>query len=285
MHNLENEENLLNVFGYTLVGPNSFNCWQIVDDKKHEVGHIQYGLIGSEEESYGYKMEFNTPKIDCKSTRSAYDLNGNPIEYSSTHFDIHIKRKNGDIDYVSMTIGDFPKINLWSNQYGFMSFNVDAEGLYLNFRSETENYNVEEVIAYQNTKDYKHKEYTYQLRYCKNNRELSSESPVGSVTREISGVQENAYDGKLNVTERTLVHGILRREKESTVKGTLEEMVILHQMGIDAFEHFRYLINKALSTKEDIIPVVVSEKIIVERGLGALFLGGIDEFIEDPIAI
>lgn len=78
-----------------------------------------------------------------------------------------------------MDLGETPSLTMWGNEYGFMSFSLNQDKLFVNFKSMTENFNVEEVLVYEwdqrdreSYDDYK-REYTYQIGYCKKGIELT----------------------------------------------------------------------------------------------------------------
>ena len=41
-HNLEEEKRLIELLGYSLLGPDGSNRWIILDENQNQVGHIQY---------------------------------------------------------------------------------------------------------------------------------------------------------------------------------------------------------------------------------------------------
>ena len=64
----------------------------------------------------------------------------------------------------------------------------------------------------------------------------------------------NEYDeNQLRIAEKIWVDGELRTNRKSVVEGTVEEMAIKHQMGIDCFSHFRFLINQIIPFNKDVI--------------------------------
>ena len=57
-HNLEYEKRLIELLGYSLVGPNSSNRFFIVDENQNEVGYIQYKKLYSGNLKKGYSKIF-----------------------------------------------------------------------------------------------------------------------------------------------------------------------------------------------------------------------------------
>lgn len=246
------------MLGYNLIWPDKSNRWLIVDENSNKVGYIQYKKLYNSNakkgysKTYGYHIEIDSKDIIYKATRK--------IENDSDRFNysLDIKREHGNIDHIDINVGDYPGLTLWSKEYGFINFKVDYDGLYLNFKSKTENFNTEEVLVYKTDGDKvsnRPKEYSYQLRYSDKSIELNDENLKGVKVREIIGTstpyQQNYNEMKL--VENIWINGKLRTNRENIVIGNVEEMVVKHGMGIDAFNHFRFLINQILPFKQEVI--------------------------------
>ncbi len=73
-------------------------------------------------------------------------------------------------------MNDYPRLNLLV-EHGFVDFKVDYEGLFLNFRSQTEIFNVDEVVIFKLNKENNsnhRQEYTCKIKYCNKNNALLS---------------------------------------------------------------------------------------------------------------
>lgn len=272
-HNIEKEKRLVELFGYYLSGPDGSNRWTIWDsDKKNEVyGYIQYKKLHGGQKSkgipkvFGYHTLINSPNV-----KSAFSREVNSEENSTYKFEI--KGEDGD-NSVHITMGECPSIQIWSSKYGHIDFSINYE-LRLRLGSKTENFNVCEVFIFGNIDDLEHrfpKKYIYHIEYCKKKHELSDSNPKWRTTREISGEYDNEHL-KLNI--RTWLHGRKITDDKYIVPGTIEEMAINHGMGIDTLNHFRYILNRIIPTKEDALSAIVGERIIRERGLSVLFDSG-----------
>lgn len=282
IHDIESEIKLVSMLGYNLIGPDNSNRWLIVDENNNQVGFIQYKKLFNENvkkgysKTYGYQIELESKDINYKATRKIQNGSEKIGFDSRFNYELDIKRENGNIDHIDINVGDYPSLTLWSKEYGFMNFKVDYEGLYLNFKSKTENFNTEEVLVYKNDgeKVSNHaKEYSYQLRYCDKSIELNDENLKGIKIREITGTstpyQQNYNEMKL--VENTWINGKLRINRENIVVGTVEEMVVKHGMGIDAFKHFRFLINQILPFKQEVISAML-ENYLCKREELSLFV-------------
>ena len=268
IHDIKSEAKLVSMLGYNLIGPDKSNRWLVIDENNNQVGFIQYKKLFNKNDKKGYPATFgyctkiDSSKISYKSTRKINNLKNRYSRDTSFSYELDIKRENGDSDHVEISMDELPHLNVWSKKYGFIDFKVDSEGLFLNFKSKTENFNVEELVIFKSNVENKpgnKNEYVYQIRYCDKESELSDDDLKGTTIREISGTNSQYYQGpnQLSIKERTWINGRLRTNRESEVTGTVQEMVQKHQMGIDAFNHFRFLINQILPFKQEVISSMI----------------------------
>lgn len=268
MHNIDYEMKLLDLLGYNLIGPNNSNRWIITDKDNNQVGYIQYKKVykGNKKKEYqkefAYIMFIDSKEIVFNNTRKVSN-DGNNYSYM---FDI--KRENSINDHVELDIIDINNMHLciWSKEYGFSSLKIDYDGLYVYFKSKTDNFNIEEVVSYSNTNDYL-ANYFYQIKYCKKNRKLSDNRYV--TTREIGGYSNGV--NRLNIFERVWNSKYLIKDNNFDTNGSIEEMINMHEMGILAFSHYRYLLNKILPFDKDIIDEVITSEIVDNNDL-SLFI-------------
>lgn len=253
--NINYESKLIDLFGYTIIGPDNSNRYKIFDNDMY-IGYIQYKKIYKKNKNYpntyAYITQIDSNDIVFNYTRKVYENNLKKTEDNTYAYSFEIKRKDKN-DYVDLTIGQYFNIQIWSKIYGYMTFSIDCNGLHLNYKSQTDNYNIEEVVIYRNIDSCG--AYTYQISYSKKNN-----LPNKKITREISGY--SIYDNKLRIIENKCVNDKLVNNQKSDVLGNINDMVIKHQMGIDSFNHFRYLINKILPFKIDIIESVINKEMI-----------------------
>ena len=269
MHNIDltYEKNLLELLDYNIVGPDNSNRFQIYDKDKL-VGYIQYKKIQNKNIKkgnpaiYGLVTNIDSKDIIFNNIRKIYDNGFNIYSNSDMNtytFDI---KRDKDIDHVYLTIGEVLYIDIFSKQYGLVKLSINYDGLLLFFNSKTEKLNIKEVINFKQDKNgLSH--YSYTISYC--DKDLKITGDRGVTTREISGY--SALPNKLKIFEKTYVNDRLRSKKENDVEGTAIEMATKHQMGIDSFNHFRYLLNKILPFKYDIIDEVVTDEMIDEYNL------------------
>lgn len=289
-HNLEKEKRLVELLGYNIVGPDGSNRWLIVDEEQNKVGYIQYKKLynGNPKKGYtkvfGYHTFIDSPNISCDFSRQLNDKNGNILDSTDGNYSFDIKRDSQESDHVEMNTRYYPSLTVWSKKYGYINFRVDFQGLFLNFKSKTDNYNIEEILVYKNVDNEYHniKEYAYQIRYCNKSHEISDDNPKGIITREISGLQCYYDNNLLKIDEITWVGGKIRTKRRNIVEGTVEEMAIKHQMGIDCLSHFRFLINQIIPFNEDVISVIVSADKVKQCNLSIFFPDFEKEISEAP---
>lgn len=280
INNIEHEKKIIELLGYNLIGPDKSNRWLVLDENNCQVGFIQYKKLFNKNDKKGYPATFgyctkiDSSKVSYKSTRKINNLKNRFTRDNQFSYAFDIKRENGDLDHVEISMDEFPHLNVWSNKYGFIDFKIDSDGLFLNFKSKTENFNVEELVIFRPNEGNRHSathknEYVYQIRYCDKELELSDDNFKGTTIREISGTNNPYYQeaNQLSIKERTWINGKLRTDRENEVIGTIHEMVKKHQMGIDAFNHFRFLINQILPLEQDIISIMLSDEVVKEHGL------------------
>ena len=161
VHDIESEMKLVSMLGYNLIGPDNSNRWLIMDENNNTIGFIQYKKIFNKNttkgysKTYGYHMELDSRGMNYKATRKIENESGKIGLDSRFSYGLDITRENGDIDHLDIHVGDYPELTLWSKEYGFMKFKIDCEGLYLNFKSKTENFNTEEILVYKTDGDRK----------------------------------------------------------------------------------------------------------------------------------
>lgn len=288
INNIEHEKKLVELLGYNLIGPDKSNRWLITDENNNQVGFIQYKKLFKKNNkkgfpaTYGYHIEINSNEISYNSTRKVDKENDKIGIDTRFNYELDIKRENGDIDHLEINLGENPGLTLWSKEYGFMNFRLDWNGLFLNFKSKTENFNVEETIVYQIVDrqiSRRPNEYAYQLNYCDKDIDLDYDLAKGIRGRSITGKSDPYQQdhSEINVIERSWINNKLRTNKENIVAGTIEEMARKQKMGIDAFKHFRFLINQILPFKQEVISLMLDYYKNEELALFIPELGAVSE--------
>lgn len=292
VNNIEPEKKLIELLGYNLIGPDKSNRWLIMDENNNQVGFIQYKKIFKKNDKKGYAATFgyqtiiDSPQISYNSTRKINSIDIKPsVGPNYYYYELDIKRKNGDNDHLSIDMGEYPSLTLTSKKYGFIDFKADYEGLYLDFKSKTENFNVAETLVFNSNFNYE-KKYAYQIKYCDKETELHDDQLKGVTIREIIGSSYPYQQScnQINLKERTWINGKLRTYRENEVTGTVEELVTKHQMGIDLFNHFRFIINQILPFKQEVVSAMLNDEIIQRSGL-SIIIPNLEEELEKSVTI
>ena len=273
-HDITYEQRFLDLFGYKTIGPDNSNRWIILDEKDKEIGYIQLKKIykGSKKyvPVYAYCTEINNSNMRFISKRKINDKYGNLEENDTGIYSFDIMRKDKAPIHTEIFLNNGRKeLRIWGQEYGYMEFTLNAsDGLFLNFQSKTENFNIEEVIKYCQRKEKSN--YFYQINYYPNN---TSDINQNGITREIEGIYSPFFhdDGELEIREAAWQNNHCIGFKENIVKGTVEEMAKRHEMGIESLNHFRYLLRKIFPINGDIISRILDDDIIEKTDTG-LFL-------------
>lgn len=277
-HNLDNEKRLIEMFGYHIIGPDSSNRWHIFDENNQKVGYIQYKILSNKHRKkgpykvWGYYTFVDSPKYSLSFSRDVNDPNGNVVDNNNCQYSFDIKTSNQDTNHVEISIGDFPSLTIWSKEYGYIDFSITPDGLYINFKSKTEKFNIEETLIYHNNDNVvfpsrQLKKYIYQIKYCQRDVMLSHIFLKGITLKEICGIQDNDCELELTILEKTFVNGRKRFHSECIVDGKVEEMAAKHQMGIDCFSYFRYIVNQIFQCPNDVMSSLISDDMIRQYNL------------------
>ena len=256
------EKKLIELLGFTISNPDASNRFRIYN-RDQEVGYIQYKKIYNKNvkkgipTTYAYITKIDSDNIGFDYIRKVYDNGLKKLIDKELSYSFDVKRENNEKDHIDLTISDFIDISVWSKKYGYMNFSINYAGLYLYFKSQTDSFNISETVNYRVT-DEPLSGYSYQISYSKKKKALSPYKKV--VTKEISGYSLD--DKRIRLFEKTYINDCLTNMHEGDVLGTVEEMVNMHQMGIDAFNHFRYLINQIIPFNQEIIGLLVSDEMI-----------------------
>lgn len=270
-YNIKREERLIEALGLHITSSNNANKLLILDEEENEVGFIEFISLKKESKEqkilemfnylnkYSYVIKINSKDVYYEAIRKGNALMLDDNNYS---YELNIRREDGKTDCLELILGENASLSLKSKTYGNMSFKINPNRMYLNFRSSTENFNLEETIIYQEQNEglyNERKEYTYQLRYCP--QRLNAKKGIREIkTCEISGESYSSFN-KIDLADRSWYNGRMWANNRSTVNGTIEELIYKHKVGINAFNHFRYLINEILPFKEEVISLMCKEQL------------------------
>lgn len=241
---LEQEMSFLRLLGYGAIGPDDTGKFYIVNKKKKPVGTIRYKKLQKENTKkgiqavYGYVMKIDNGKINCFKIREEMEENSNYV--------FEIKRKNQRIDQVNLSFGDTPSVTVLSPICGYIHFSISNHKLLCHFKNENENYNFEEKVGVEFDKDMA--TYSYESKFEKKDDLLETNEC------NISFAYNPNLEFPLYIQEKYNLNGILSEKVfYDNNKSTLEEAIKKHEFGINTFTYLRYLLEKILPFKEDLI--------------------------------
>jgi len=275
-HDLTYEQKFVELIGGKIIESDEPNTWIVLDNDDNKIGTIKYKKIfsGNKKKNlcpvYAYCTEINTDKISFNHDRKINDVKGNITTLIPNLYSFEVKRENLSPIHVDLNLD--PKyfdIKIWGQEYGFMNFNIDEyNGLYLSYPSKTEKFNIEETVKYKI--DDEQSDYLYRIHYCPNNIPFTTDS---GISREIEGIYSPLMhdEDELKVRESTWINKQIVSFRESLLDGTVEEMTIRHEMGINSLNYFRNLLKEILPFEEDIILKGISKELIEKTNTEVFF--------------
>lgn len=275
-NDIKHEQKLLDMLGYSLILDNT-NKWTILDDKEHPVGFIERirrfrknkkrGLPNT----YQYTMSIESETISYNNTR--IENHGESYQY-----EFYVKDKSGNQHFVDISCNtSCPNISIANDGYNDRIC-IDYRGLYCNFRSKTKKHFIEEIVVYRDaaTDGITKSEYTYQINSCKKDKSLDDINRKNITSRVLSATaditQRLSERIALNVsTYRNNKVYKMSYSNEKDIPGTVEEVAIKNEMGIEAVSHLRYRFNEILPFKDEVFETMFKECQYLEKAGGRLF--------------
>lgn len=252
------EKRLIDLLGYTVIGPNNSNRWIILDDDK-EVGFIQYKKVKKSSKknpaTYAYCTEIDSSTITWSTVR-----NSDAKSSFTTNYEFDVKTESDEPMHFSVSFCDNPQIHAYSKNR-LIHFSIINGELSLNFMSNSELKAFQEFIHYNTNISWCHRFGYDVITYDrKTNMELSHLS---------IGVNTDKWLMKRNQVEVREVYTFNNLPKESyinTVNGTVEEAALNNEMALESLNYFRELIGGLLPFNENIFDILVTDEIIESNG-------------------
>lgn len=235
---IEREKKIIELLGYNIFKLGNSKNFIICDYKGEKIGFIECRASNRNEDKNEYYTEINSDIVKVKSgVVEPMILGGKPV------FNIFFKgneKNNYESGNIYIHIGpDFTGIDLHDNNNRRLILEIRPNSISMLCRVPF-NWYIEECIFV----DYSEGLYTYELSFndirdidnmsfnklnlkCKRDSENSKLLNI-----ENTQCKSKFYDSKED-----------KREYISIVEGNLEDAIKKHEMGIDSFSHFRYLIN------------------------------------------
>ena len=132
---IESEQKLLDLLGYTAVGPDNQKRYLIFDETGQEVGFIQRKRLHKRKENkvFGYVMEIHSDNITCSNVRKINSMKEYDFYDTSFYYEFDIRNKNGNMDHVKLQMNDRPYLKIQSKDYKEMTFELISDKLYTCF--------------------------------------------------------------------------------------------------------------------------------------------------------
>ena len=256
---IKNELNLLGLLGYGLNIDYIKNICFVIKDGEN-VGSIKYKKFHNKNKKkdlpavYGYEVNIESDEISCHYNRIDGD--------NSLYYEFDILSNGVKHSHVELSLDDTISLNIWNEKYGFFDFSLDKKHIYFSFPSKTNNLNIKETVSYGFCDDNINnaaKEYYYQIDASKGDSSLHLNSFPNDISLQISGkdyIEEYSAD-RVDICQRKFVGNKLTSSNQARVVGTASEMLKKHKMGIDSFNHFRYLLIEILPFEKELIEYLI----------------------------
>ena len=276
-HNIEYEKRLIDFLNYKLIGPDNSNRWIILDENDNQVGYIQYKRIHKGNKSketpsvYAYCTVIESSTISYRNERTNINRSGEIVGERTPFYSLTAK-KNGITKNIELRLSDNGKgIKIWNSEFDFMKLNIDeTSGLYLRFQSQTKSFNLEEVVEYNSNDEYDNSIYYYQLGYCPIDEKITDDNKT-AFELEVMHHPEYQKSNEVRIRQESSVNERVENYTSGISKGTVEEVLLRHKMGLEAFSHFRYLLREILPFSEEILDKLHDKETIEKCGLKHFF--------------
>ena len=276
-HNIEYEKRLIDFLNYKLIGPDKSNRWIILDENDNQVGYIQYKRIHKGNKSketpsvYAYCTVIDSQTISYRNERTNINRFGEEIKQYAPFYTLTTK-KNGITKNIELRLSDNGKgIKIKNSEFDYMKLSIDSEsGLYLKFQSTTTSFNLEEILEYNSNNECDNSIYYYQLGYCPIDEKLTDDNKT-AIELEVMHHPKYQKANELRIRQESSINEKVENYTSGIVKGTVEEVLLRHQMGLEAFSHFRYLLREMLPFSDEVLEKLHDEEIIEKCGLKHFF--------------
>ena len=255
---IESEIKFIELLGYNIIETNNSNNYLITDTNNKEVGFIKKEKVHNENKEetssdvFGYHMLIESDDIHYDCTRR---LNDNAEKFTY-EFDVKIPNNKRTGTHATMTINENVYLYIYGPGRSEIYWVMHQNQLLLHFTSKTDNYNIEEVVVAETGQDsITNKPYNSYYKY--NLIFQPKDSNNKRITKNIA-LDVKYYDP--NAVTISLARGSHFIIEDQISKGSIQEAITKHELGIEAFSHFRYLVNNILPFKKEVIKAMLEER-------------------------
>lgn len=250
---IKREIQIIELLGFNVSTPDKDNNYKIFNNKGELVGFIKYNKDGNKEErSYNdeykheYYMEIDNDELLVKTGVYCPDFIASPttiyIYYKNVGTNVYLHMGP---DFMAIRMHYFHSIP--NNK--ILLFYIDENKFYFKCQEPYDYYFTPSVMV-----NLIEKSYTYDISFI-DIKDVEHDYPL---YRGRLHCQEINEDSKL-IIKNSWNYWKGKHDNHNTylssVKGTIEDAIKKHQMGIDAFNRMRYLMN--VPFKEDIIKFII----------------------------
>lgn len=249
------EKRLIDLLGYTIIGPNNSNRWIILENN-NPVGFIQYKKVKKSSKknpaTYAHCTEIDSSTISYSKIRE--DESNNICD--KYFYELYIKRENDNLDYCGLEFGDEPSINTRSKN-GYRQFYLKNGILKINVKSKNETGELIEFINY-DTNISTNLKFRYDI--------ISNAEYTSHVSMEINADEYLMRKKQIEVREQFAINNLPTSLHINTIDGTIEEAVLKNDMALETLNKVKESISNELPFEENIFDVLVTEEIIESNG-------------------
>lgn len=254
IYELNSEFVLLNLFDFKLELSNEFSRYNIIDKNKI-IGFIEKRIISYTNGNPNFVIytEFVTDDMIYKKTREITNNNINSYKYS-----IAKRNNDGSVSYVNLNLGNIKEISFEHNKH-LASLTLKNNELNLELKSKIFDYDVKEkMIINASNKENFNKSYRYSVDF---NDKLNNKKTFSIIGNElyhyfIPSIGE-CFNYTFRLNTRIVVNGkIVENNYYKIDDGKVRDLIVKHNDGLEMFSHFKYLANKVLPFKKEVISYI-----------------------------
>ena len=246
-YNIDYEKRLTDLLGFTILEKDSSNRWNI-SDGNNIIGYIQYKKLKSKDvkknipAKYGYHTEIVTDNFKFIKNR----LENNNLDSS---YEFQFNDMNADLNLDGNTsLENICSMTISSNEYGYISFALSEYSMNFEYKRQTDNFNIEEVVQ---IRSYNNDEaIIYAINFT--NKDVDVQFGIKDIDNYTIEIKKTGNDS-LNVSLLAFKDHNLLNKEEYVVKGNISEALKDLELAKLSFNYLRSFLREILPFKEDII--------------------------------
>lgn len=266
MDNIDIEQKFLELLDYKVSRVPNSNRYLIFDKFNKYVGFIQRKKIYKKnkkkglDEIFGYQTYIDSDDIIYNSTRRIDS--DNDYNYLFT-----VKGQQGNFS-VNINIGKNPSLDIFGSKYEHFIFSIENQKFYFTFNSSSGKFYFNEtVIVELASSDDLNSNYSYTLNFSKKEDALINWKNFNTMMLEANEIPKIYLwdDRNLEIKQSLFEDNKCISDDEVSTSGSIEEVIEKHNIAILSFSHFRYLVNKILPFKDEVITSIIEQRGLDEK--------------------